>query len=113
MKTVVGKWRLNNGREINVERDVEGNEEGYCGIIESASLLDFSHLVTDCLYYNDKGKCYRDKRLVDSGLDIIKDSSNENDFASWDLKELIEEKVEIVPLKRNSNPIFMLDVFTE
>jgi hypothetical protein len=110
MKTVLGIWKLNNGKEVEIKWDA--NMLVYYAIVER----DYPHASQDCLYYNDKGECYRDKRLSPKyNEDISKNESNYNSFKPWDLKELIGEEVEekVEKIKRNSNPILMIDLCTE
>jgi hypothetical protein len=106
MKTVLGKWRLKNGEVVEIKWDE--NMLVYYAIIEKNCYYNSQ----DCLYYSCEGECYRDRR-IDKRDDVSKNEYNYSSFVHWDLDELIEEKVEEKVVKRNSNPIFMLDVCTE
>jgi hypothetical protein len=105
MKTTKGKWKVRNGKVVEI---VHGGE-GYYAIWE---WTDINRTIQDKFYYDDDGKCYRDERLNSPNIvDCSKTSVSSDIFANWDLVELIEEEVEVV--KRNSNPILMIDLCTE
>ena len=102
MKITKGKWKARNGKVIEIQLN---NEEGY---YYDWVDLERKHR----LYYDNEGRCYKDKDLKGNSLnDYVRTSTNSSMFANWDLIELVEEEIEV--LKRNSNPILTLDLCTE
>jgi hypothetical protein len=98
-----GKWKTIGGQVVEVKHD----EEGYYIILDRSG-------IQDRLYYDEDGRCYRDRKLnPNENIDLTRNSKNSASFLNWDLVELIEEEVEVEVVKRNSNPIFMIDLCTE
>jgi hypothetical protein len=97
MKITKGKWRVRNGLMVEIEEDRE-RCYGHCAIFDRHRL-----------YYDDEGRCYRDKKLNgDESEDYYRTPESLDNFVNWDL---VEEEIEV--LKRNSNPILTLDLCTE
>ena len=91
MKIREGKWETKGGNTIEIIRD-----GGFFKVVGINGGID-DQLE---MYYDDRGKMIRNSwfvRNVDSAVV----------FEPWDIEE------SIVSLKRNSNPIFMLDLCTE
>ena len=131
MKIMKGRWKVKNGNVIEMKHD----EEGYYAIVDlnnknvvkinhdedgnyaTIGLDDSSGTRQDRMYYDGEGICYRDRRLnyLYSGEksqfnDVRRNDGNNFIFDNWNVVECIEE---IVPIKVNSNPIFMLNPCTE
>ena len=110
MKICEGKWKTKGGMVFNI--DFGGTGLYYADISENGH--------DNILYYDKDGKCYG--QFVTMGPETHyhqRDVNTDYAFKKWDLVEeevvvvvVVEENKEVVH-KRNSNPIFMLDLFTE
>ena len=101
IEMTVGKWKTKGGMVWDIGYKAG---DGYYADISDDSVVNF-------LYYNTYGQCYG--QFVRRGAEanyyergIYPDKA----FSRWDLAEKVAEEV---VYKRNSNPIFMLDLCTE
>jgi hypothetical protein len=102
-----GRWKVRNGEVIDLCLYADSEKyDSYC-IVSNKDI--YLHL-----YYDKYGKC---QNQIKTGQNQIKTGGgveqrcNNDDLESWDLIERVNE-LEVV-IKRNSNPIFMLDLCTE